>query len=239
MFIMLLSTLLSLTLTFLSAAEAASSYQSSRNFGSTPLLRARDLPVGTCDATTPCVNSACCGSNRLCGYSPLECGSGCTSNCDAKADCGQFGVPGSQNCPLGVCCSTFGQVISYHFAPGRYWCPFVQLLWRNIWFLWHRMPGGFWRLWWCTETILWSRLIHQQAYHWLLRKLVKHPYLSGCQPLRSKFERVYPYQLRVCVFWSIYIPDNTNGWKFPKFVQPIYWLEVDMEWVTDRKYSEF
>lgn len=101
-------------------------------------LQNRDLPTGTCNANTPCkssphqprptsdgppldcgytdfkirregVNAACCGTNGLCGYSPTECGSGnCTSNCDAKAQCGQYGTPGSQSCPLNVCCSQFG-----------------------------------------------------------------------------------------------------------------------------------
>lgn len=73
------------------------------------LLDGRALPTGTCDANTPCVNAACCGTNGLCGYSPTECGAGnCTSNCDAKAECGQYGKEGSQDCPLGVCCSQFG-----------------------------------------------------------------------------------------------------------------------------------
>ncbi|KAH0437120.1 glycosyl hydrolase family 18 [Colletotrichum camelliae] len=51
-----------------------------------------ELPVGTCNAETPCVNGACCsGISGLCGYSPSECGVGnCTSNCDAKAECGHF-----------------------------------------------------------------------------------------------------------------------------------------------------
>ncbi|SPQ21515.1 573ac707-bdbf-4043-aed7-ea8e4da8fe9b [Thermothielavioides terrestris] len=76
---------------------------------STPLLSSRDLPTGTCNDQTPCVNGACCSKNTgLCGYSPAECGAGnCSSNCDAKASCGQYGVPGSQNCPLNVCCSHF------------------------------------------------------------------------------------------------------------------------------------
>jgi hypothetical protein len=92
-----------------------------------------ELPVGTCNAQTPCVNGACCSGvclvpytdlsaaifsklstnalkiTGLCGYSPSECGAGnCTSNCDAKAECGQYGFPGKRQCPLGVCCSKFG-----------------------------------------------------------------------------------------------------------------------------------
>ena len=73
-------------------------------------LNLRALPVGTCNSDTPCVNGACCGSNNLCGYSPTECGTGCSSNCNAKAECGQYGIPGQQRCPLNVCCSKFGLV---------------------------------------------------------------------------------------------------------------------------------
>lgn len=71
-------------------------------------LTPRALPVGTCNPDTPCENGACCGSNNLCGYSPTECGTGCMSNCNAKAQCGQYGTPGQQSCPLNVCCSKFG-----------------------------------------------------------------------------------------------------------------------------------
>ncbi|KAI4693518.1 uncharacterized protein J4E88_001891 [Alternaria novae-zelandiae] len=73
--------------------------------------QALDLPTGTCNDQTPCVNGACCSSvSGLCGYSPSECGAGnCSSNCDAKAECGQYGKPGKQQCPLGVCCSEFGK----------------------------------------------------------------------------------------------------------------------------------
>jgi len=41
----------------------------------------RDLPTGTCNAATPCVNGACCGSDNLCGYSSKSCGTGCQHNC--------------------------------------------------------------------------------------------------------------------------------------------------------------
>jgi chitinase len=72
------------------------------------VLVKRDLPIGTCNPDTPCPNGACCGSNGLCGYSAAECGAGCASNCDAKAQCGQYGTPGQNSCPLNVCCSQFG-----------------------------------------------------------------------------------------------------------------------------------
>ncbi|KAJ9138369.1 Family 18 glycoside hydrolase [Pleurostoma richardsiae] len=71
-------------------------------------VHARSLPTGTCDASTPCENGACCGSNNLCGYSPTSCGTGCQHNCDAKAQCGPYAVEGEQGCPLNVCCSEFG-----------------------------------------------------------------------------------------------------------------------------------
>ncbi|KAH9206557.1 hypothetical protein DL95DRAFT_375269 [Leptodontidium sp. 2 PMI_412] len=96
-----------LLVTILSAVTIASPIESrspNPNFSLLP----RALPIGTCDPTTPCPNGACCGSNGLCGYSPTECGTGCLFNCDAKAACGQYGKPGSQTCPLNVCCSEFG-----------------------------------------------------------------------------------------------------------------------------------
>ncbi|KAL3418044.1 glycosyl hydrolase family 18 [Phlyctema vagabunda] len=71
-------------------------------------IYARGLPVGTCDAATPCENGACCGSDNLCGYSPASCATGCQHNCDAKAECGPYAAEGKQTCPLNVCCSEFG-----------------------------------------------------------------------------------------------------------------------------------
>ena len=82
-------------------------------YPSQQVLQVQDLalPTGTCNAHTPCPITACCGTNGLCGYSPSECGKGnCTSKCDSKAECGQYGVHGRQNCPLNVCCSKFGYV---------------------------------------------------------------------------------------------------------------------------------
>lgn len=88
--------------------------------GNSHSLFSRDLPTGTCNAQTPCPIAACCGTNGLCGYSPSECGAGkCISKCDSKADCGQYGVPGKQNCPLNVCCSEFGCVM----LSEKFWFP--------------------------------------------------------------------------------------------------------------------
>ncbi|KAA8895207.1 hypothetical protein FN846DRAFT_348546 [Sphaerosporella brunnea] len=62
----------------------------------------------TCSPTRECKNGACCGASGVCGYGPIFCGEGCTSNCDAKAECGQYAASPGQTCPLNVCCSQFG-----------------------------------------------------------------------------------------------------------------------------------
>ncbi|KAF2223854.1 hypothetical protein BDZ85DRAFT_296016 [Elsinoe ampelina] len=50
----------------------------------------------TCGPNKPCGNGACCGESGWCGYSPTYCGTGCQSNCDAKAECGhEFGFCGT------------------------------------------------------------------------------------------------------------------------------------------------
>ncbi|KAF6785553.1 chitinase [Colletotrichum sojae] len=51
---------------------------------------------------------SCCGVDGWCGYSPTYCGEGCQSNCDAKAECGEYAKTPGQTCPLNVCCSEFG-----------------------------------------------------------------------------------------------------------------------------------
>ncbi|CAF2505200.1 unnamed protein product [Rotaria sp. Silwood2] len=60
----------------------------------------------TCSATQECTNKACCSKFGNCGYGPNFCGTGCLSNCNAKAECGQYGV--QKLCPLNVCCSQYG-----------------------------------------------------------------------------------------------------------------------------------
>ncbi|KAI1840789.1 hypothetical protein JX266_012996 [Neoarthrinium moseri] len=73
---------------------------------STSLLRTRE--DYTCGAGNPCGNGACCGVSGYCGYGPTYCGDGCTSNCDAVAECGEFSESGEETCPLNTCCSEFG-----------------------------------------------------------------------------------------------------------------------------------
>jgi hypothetical protein len=46
---------------------------------------------------------------------PTYCGSGCISNCDAVAECGQYASPAGKKCPLNTCCSQYGFVRLEHF----------------------------------------------------------------------------------------------------------------------------
>lgn len=70
----------------------------------------------TCGPGNPCSNGACCGESGYCGYGPTYCGNGCTSNCDAHAECGQYAAKPGTTCPLNVCCSQFGlYVLVFHF----------------------------------------------------------------------------------------------------------------------------
>ncbi|KAF3112314.1 hypothetical protein TWF706_010901 [Orbilia oligospora] len=62
----------------------------------------------SCGPGRPCHNGACCGPSGWCGYGPASCGTGCSSNCDAKAECGQYAEPAGKTCPLNVCCSQHG-----------------------------------------------------------------------------------------------------------------------------------
>ncbi|KAF7131458.1 hypothetical protein CNMCM5793_004683 [Aspergillus hiratsukae] len=62
----------------------------------------------TCGPGNPCGNGACCGQSGYCGFGDVYCGDGCTSNCNAKAECGQFSETGDALCPLNVCCSEWG-----------------------------------------------------------------------------------------------------------------------------------
>lgn len=70
------------------------------------LLRPRD--GYTCGPDRPCSNGACCGSSGNCGYGSTYCGTGCTSNCNALAECGKDSKDGQTTCPLNTCCSQFG-----------------------------------------------------------------------------------------------------------------------------------
>jgi hypothetical protein len=64
-----------------------------------------------------------------CGYGPTYCGDGCTSNCDAHAECGQWAVPKDKKCPLNVCCSQHG------------FCGTTKGKWFMLMFLLDSSPG--------------------------------------------------------------------------------------------------
>ncbi|KAF7304029.1 hypothetical protein MIND_00634200 [Mycena indigotica] len=68
------------------------------------------LPIGSCTPDIPCSNGACCnGKSGFCGFGSKFCGTDvCTSNCNAKAECGVDAPPENTTCPLNVCCSQFG-----------------------------------------------------------------------------------------------------------------------------------
>lgn len=70
------------------------------------ILRPRD--DYTCGSDKPCSNGACCGQSGYCGYGSTYCGTGCTSNCNAVAECGKDSKDGKTTCPLNTCCSQFG-----------------------------------------------------------------------------------------------------------------------------------
>ncbi|KAH6627427.1 hypothetical protein F5144DRAFT_613320 [Chaetomium tenue] len=64
-----------------------------------PGLGALLCPTGTC------ADDSCCGPQGICGYGPDFCGTGCMSNCDAKAMCGIHSDGGAVKCGLDLCCS--------------------------------------------------------------------------------------------------------------------------------------
>ncbi|KAH7236571.1 oviduct-specific glycoprotein, partial [Fusarium tricinctum] len=66
----------------------------------------------------PCADDSCCGPAGICGYGPDYCGTGCTSNCDAFAMCGEYSEEGEMPCGMNLCCSasgcTNGRTIGYY-----------------------------------------------------------------------------------------------------------------------------
>ncbi|KAK3679998.1 hypothetical protein LTR78_000375 [Recurvomyces mirabilis] len=62
----------------------------------------------SCGPGNPCRNGACCGEGGYCGYGSTYCGNGCSSNCDATAECGKDAKESGQKCPLNTCCSQYG-----------------------------------------------------------------------------------------------------------------------------------
>ena len=56
----------------------------------------------------PCIDGSCCGKDHICGYGPDFCGTGCISQCDAKAMCGEYSENGEMPCGMKLCCSAMG-----------------------------------------------------------------------------------------------------------------------------------
>lgn len=61
-------------------------------------LAKRDGGDATCKKGVPCKTVACCGSfyggdTGTCGFGETFCGSDCDSQCDVKAECGQYADP--------------------------------------------------------------------------------------------------------------------------------------------------
>ncbi|KAF4778701.1 hypothetical protein HER10_EVM0009051 [Colletotrichum scovillei] len=56
----------------------------------------------------PCVDGSCCGPDSICGYGPDFCGTGCQSQCDATAMCGEYSENADMPCGMNLCCSQSG-----------------------------------------------------------------------------------------------------------------------------------
>ncbi|KAF6788479.1 chitinase [Colletotrichum sojae] len=89
-------------------SSLSSSSEDVAPFGFAVRLAADEDDPYTCGPGRPCSNGACCGPSGNCGYAPAYCGAGCTSNCDAKAECGQYAANPGQTCKLNACCSEHG-----------------------------------------------------------------------------------------------------------------------------------
>ncbi|KAL2070912.1 hypothetical protein VTL71DRAFT_13938 [Oculimacula yallundae] len=67
----------------------------------------------------PCVDGSCCGKDGICGYGPIYCGSGCRSQCDATAMCGEDSKDADVPCGMNLCCSATG------------WCGTTEVYCKN------------------------------------------------------------------------------------------------------------
>lgn len=62
-----------------------------------------------CGPGAPCANGACCSTSGYCAFGPEFCGADvCISNCEAKAECGQFAEDDLGKCALNACCVRAG-----------------------------------------------------------------------------------------------------------------------------------
>ncbi|KAI9150631.1 Chitotriosidase-1 [Paramyrothecium foliicola] len=76
-------------------------------------LHARELhSLGKRDALRcddgPCVDGSCCSKDKICGYGPDYCGTGCRSQCNATAMCGEYSENADMPCGMNLCCSAMG-----------------------------------------------------------------------------------------------------------------------------------
>ncbi|KAF5574913.1 glycoside hydrolase family 18 [Fusarium subglutinans] len=55
-----------------------------------------------------CADKSCCSVDGVCGYGKGFCDTGCQSNCDATAMCGELSEGGDIPCGLNLCCSSGG-----------------------------------------------------------------------------------------------------------------------------------
>ncbi|KAJ7616195.1 hypothetical protein DFH06DRAFT_111254 [Mycena polygramma] len=130
----------------LSACVSSSVVAQGSTAASSAALSQSTLPVGSCTADIPCSNGACCNSKSgYCGFGDSFCktvaaGGPCTSNCDAKAQCGPNAPAGEEECPLKVCCSEVRTTWVLSYCPSKNFFVVVRILWNHRGFLWNGMP---------------------------------------------------------------------------------------------------
>jgi chitinase len=56
----------------------------------------------------PCIDGSCCSKDKICGYGPDYCGTGCISQCNATAMCGKYSENAAMPCGMQLCCSAMG-----------------------------------------------------------------------------------------------------------------------------------
>ncbi len=56
----------------------------------------------------PCIDGSCCSKDKICGFGPDYCGTGCLSQCNATAMCGEYSENADMPCGMKLCCSAMG-----------------------------------------------------------------------------------------------------------------------------------
>ena len=138
----------------------------------------------------------------------------CTSNCDAKAECGMYGKPGQQSCPLDVCCSKFGCVTPRAASTPAPWkhgtltAQQVLRVYRRL--LRKRLSEGLRRLRKGEASWVFWQLGSQAGYR-ILRVLGRDSEVPAGAPRRLELERLHPHQLCLCILRSELLPDCAYG----------------------------